>query len=48
MVRGLKALREGARELRMTFGAKHRVLVQIEELLRQVELSRSGLGGFVT
>lgn len=46
LVQGLQALGLGVRELRMTFGASHRLVANAEEVIRQVELDLSGLGGF--
>ena len=46
LVQGLQALGLGVRELRMTFGANHRLVANAEEVIRQVELDLYGLGGF--
>jgi hypothetical protein len=34
------------RELRLTFGAKHRVARAVEKLVKEVELSLANAGGF--
>ncbi len=46
LVHGLRRLGEGLRELRLTFGAKHRVARAVEKLVKEVELSLANAGGF--
>ena len=45
--RGVRALGEGERELRMTFGAQHRVVADVERLIREVDMILRDAGAFV-